>query len=123
MEMMRLNLAGQPLHKRGRRVWYHVYTRVTALVRSCYARTRCVQNRTRENLTPMKIWHLIGQHEHLRQPHNIAIGDDVEQSDWAALLAAAVQLRGSWTRSRAYKKWACCLIYNTIQNVSHDLKP
>ena len=34
-----------------------------------------------------KIWHLIGQLVHLGQPHNI--GDDVEQSDWAALLAAA----------------------------------
>ena len=33
-----------------------------------------------------KIWHLIGQLVRLGQPHNIV--DDVEQSDWAALLAA-----------------------------------
>ena len=31
--------------------------------------------------------------------------------------------RGGWTRSRAHKKWACFPIYNTVQNVSHDLKP
>ena len=31
--------------------------------------------------------------------------------------------RGGWTRSRAHKKWACYPIYNTVQNVSHDLKP
>ena len=37
------------------------------------------------------IW-LHGQPVHLGQPHNI--GDDVEQSDWAVLLAAAVQLIG-----------------------------
>ena len=34
-----------------------------------------------------------------------------------------VNCRGGWTRSRAHKKWACCPIYNTVQNVSHDLKP
>ena len=34
-----------------------------------------------------KIWHLIGQLVRLEQPRDV--GDDVEQSDWAALLAAA----------------------------------
>ena len=34
-------------------------------------------------LVNKKIWHLIGQLVHLGQPHNI--GDNVEQSDWAAL--------------------------------------
>ena len=33
------------------------------------------------------------------------------------------QCRGGWTRSRANKKWVCCPVYNTVQNVSHDLKP
>ena len=35
---------------------------------------------------------LIGQLVRLGQPHNNNIGDDVEQSDWAALLFAVVQL-------------------------------
>ena len=30
--------------------------------------------------------------------------------------------RGGWILSCAHK-WACCPIYNTLQNVSHDLKP
>ena len=34
-----------------------------------------------------KIWHLIGQLLRLGQPHDI--GDDVEQPNWVALLAAA----------------------------------
>ena len=31
--------------------------------------------------------------------------------------------RGGWTRSRVHKKWACCPIYNTIQNLNLDRKP
>ena len=31
--------------------------------------------------------------------------------------------RGSWTRSRAHKNWACCPIWNIIQNLTHDLRP
>ena len=34
-----------------------------------------------------------------------------------------IRTRGGWTRSRAYKKWACCPIYNAVQNVSHYVKP
>ena len=27
--------------------------------------------------------------------------------------------RGGWTQSRVHKKWVCCPIYNTVQNVNH----
>ena len=86
------SLAGQPLHKReeegsGVMPIRELFQRLAVMW--------CVQNCTREDLGQSewykllnkKIWHLIGQLMRLGQPHNM--GDDMEQSDWAALLAAA----------------------------------
>ena len=39
------------------------------------------------------------------------------------IVVALTEDRGGWTRSRVHKKSACCPICNTVQNVSHDLKP
>ena len=65
---------------------------------------------------------LIGQLVRLGHPHNNNIGDDVEQSDWAALLSAEVQLM-SPDPSSLVKGLACQTIKHTVVNCASGLAP
>ena len=106
------SLGGQPLHKREEGSGVMTIRQLfQCICNTCTFYTVCKSHswrssnwlvRTNGMYSPINydwVCHLVGQPVHLDQPHN-NIGDDVEQSDWAVLLAAAVQLRHRHDTSR-----------------------